>query len=112
MAFNKNDILAIRTVIDEYACCMVGELADICSLSLEAVFTILKEKLELRQICAHWILHLLSDQQKQEQVRIATELLKIYEHCNDRQLFEIVTGVEMWVTVFEPDRKKTQQNVG
>ena len=95
--------------MDEDARYTVEELANICGLSSGAVFNILKEKLKLRKICAQWIPHLLTDHQKQERVRIATELLAVYEHCNERRLFDIVTGDETWVSFFEPDGKENNK---
>lgn len=60
-------------------------LARITNLLLARVHGILKKKnLKLRRINARWIPHLLSDEQKKVRVKIAKELLKLYQYIPKR----------------------------
>lgn len=60
-------------------------LARITNLLLARVHGILKKKnLKLRGINARWIPHLLSDEQKKVRVKIAKELLKLYQYIPKR----------------------------
>ena len=49
--------------------------------------------------------HLLTDEQKQSQVRLALQIIKKYDKCDPRCLEEIVTGDETWIYHFQPDSK-------
>ena len=69
------------------------------------VFTILKEKLKLQKICAHWIPHLPTPEQKKDCVEKASVLLSRFKNRDSRRLREVVTGDETWLYFFEPDNK-------
>ncbi|XP_061178417.1 histone-lysine N-methyltransferase SETMAR-like [Saccostrea echinata] len=83
----------------------VEEIADLTNINSSAVFRILKENLKLRKVCARWVPHLLSEEQKRIRVEMASQLLTIYEDCDQRRINEIVTGDETWIYFFEPETK-------
>ena len=80
----------------------IEELSDIHSSS---VSKILRERLGLRNICARWVPHLLTDDQKQSQVRLASQVIEKYDKCDPCRLEEIVTGDETWIYHFQPNSK-------
>ena len=49
--------------------------------------------------------HLLTDEQKQSQVRLASQVIEKYDECDPCHLEEIVTGDETWIYHFQPDSK-------
>ena len=49
--------------------------------------------------------HLLTDEQKQSRVRLASPVIEKYDKCDPRRLEEIVTGDETWIYHFQPDSK-------
>ena len=53
--------------------------------------------------------HLLSQAEKDRRVKIASELLQIYDGCDDKRLCEIVTGNETWISFFEPEGKENNK---
>ena len=59
----------------------------------------------LHKICARWVPHLLTDEQKQSLVRLASQFIEKYDKCDQRRLEEIVTGDETWIYNFQPDSK-------
>ena len=59
----------------------------------------------LRKICVRWVLHLLTDEQKQSRVRLASQVKEKYDKCDPSHLQEIVTGDETWIYHFQPDSK-------
>ena len=65
----------------------------------------LKEKLKLQKICARWIPHLLTPEQKKDRVEKAPVLLSRFKNRDSRRLREVVTGDETWLYFFEPDNK-------
>ena len=66
---------------------------------------ILRKRLGLRKICTRWVPHLLTDEQKQIRVRLASQFIEKYDKCDPRRLEEIVTGDETWIYHFQPDSK-------
>ena len=42
-------------------------------------------------------------------MKIALELLQIYDGCDDKSLCEILTGDETWISFFEPERKENNK---
>ena len=67
--------------------------------------TILKKRLDLRKVCARWVPHLLTQEQKTQRLKCARELLKTYKGCNSRVISNLLTGDETWVHMFEPQRR-------
>ena len=59
--------------------------------------TILKKCLDQRKVCARWVPHLLSEEQKTQCLKCARELLKTYKGCKSRVIFNLLTGDETWV---------------
>ena len=49
--------------------------------------------------------HLLTDEQKQSRVRLASPVIEKYDECDPGRLKEIVTGVETWIYHFQPFSK-------
>ena len=56
--------------------------------------TILKKRLDLRKVCARWVPHLLTEEQKTQRLKCARELLKTYKGCNSRGISSLLTGDE------------------
>ena len=83
----------------------MDEISESLSSNSSAVFIILKQRLGLRKICARWVPRLLSQAEKDRRMKIASELLQIYDGCDDKCLCEIVTGDETWISFFEPEAK-------
>ena len=48
---------------------------------------------------------LLTDEQKQSLVRLASQVIEKYDKCDPHRLEEIVTGDETWIYHFQPDSK-------
>ena len=108
-AFTENDVTAVKNLIDEDAHYTIEEISETLNINSGAVFVILKQRLKLRKISARWVPHLLSQEEKDRRVKIASELLQIYDGCDDRRLFEIVTGDETWISFFEPEGKENNK---
>ena len=74
-------------------------MEELSGIHSSSVLKILRERLELHKI------HLLSDEQKQSQVRLASQVIEKYDKCDPHQLEEIVTGDETRIYHFQPDSK-------
>ena len=87
----------------ELRCAIVKDIAG-TGISEGSVQTILKKRLDLRKVCAGWVPHLLTEEQKTQHLKCARELLKTYKGCNSWVISNLLTGDETWVHMFEPQR--------
>ncbi|GFS24224.1 dihydroorotate dehydrogenase (quinone), mitochondrial [Elysia marginata] len=97
---NDQTIASMKKDIDEDPHISVQELRDTNGLSYGTVHTIIIEHLRMKKVCAQWIPHLLTVDQKRERVRCATELLNIFERHGPKRLSNMVTGDETWFPFF------------
>ena len=101
----EKNVAAVKTLIEEEAPYTVQEIEELSGIHSSSVFKILREQLGLCKICAPWVPHLLTDEQKQSRVRLALQVIEKYDKCDPRHLEEIVTGDETWIYHFQPNSK-------
>ena len=75
-AFTENDVTAMKNLIDEDARYTTEEISETLIINSVAVFVILKQRLKLCKVSAWWVPHLLSQEEKDRRVKIASELLQ------------------------------------
>ena len=100
----KANIAAVKIVVEQDARLSVKDIASCTGISEGSVQTILKKRLDLGKVCARWVPHLLTEEQK-TCLKCARELLKTYKGCNSRVISNLLTGDETWVHMFEPQRR-------
>ena len=101
----KANIAAVKIVVEQDARLSVKDTARCTGISEGSVQTILKKRLDLRKVCAWWVPHLLTEEQKTQRLKCARELSKTYKGCNSRVISNLLTGDETWVHMFEPQRR-------
>ena len=101
----KANIAAVKIVVDKDVRLSVKDITSCTGISEGSVQTILKKRLDLRKVCARWVPHLLTEEQKTQRLKCARELLKTYKGCNSRVISNLLTGDETWVHMFEPQRR-------
>ena len=104
-ASRKEIISKIKEIIEEDVRSTVCDIARKVGISLSTVHLILKKHLKVRTISARWVPHLLTDEQKRQQVKVAKKLLQMFPKYDKKQFANFVTGDETWVHYFEPLRK-------
>ena len=92
-------------MVEQDARLTVKDIASCTGLSEGSEQTILKKRLDLRKVCARWVPHLLTVEQKTQRLKYARELLKTYKGCNSRVISNLLTVDETWVHMFEPQRR-------
>ena len=60
----QKNVATVKTLIEEDACYTMQEIEELSGIHLSSVLKILRERLGLRKICAHWVPHLLTDRNK------------------------------------------------
>lgn len=101
----KEKIAQVKALVDDDRNITVALLSEECGISVGSVSTILHEHLQLRKICARWVPHMLSQEQKQERVRCSREFLEQFAGQSNRRLSDIVTGDEKWFYYFQVPHK-------
>ena len=102
----KANIAAVKIVVEQDAQLPVKDIASCTGISEDSVQTIyLKKRLDLRKVCARWVPHLLTEEQKTQHLKCARELLKTYKGCNSLVISNLLTGDETWVHMSEPQRR-------
>ena len=96
----EKNIATVKTLIEEDAHYTVQEIEELSGIHSSSVLKILRERLGLCKICTRWMPHLLNDEQKQSQVRLASQVIEKYDKCDPCRLEEIVTGDETWIYQF------------
>ena len=81
------------------------ELSAATGLSTTSVFRILTNDLEKRKICARWVPHCLTVEQKQKRLDIATLLKQRCDVEGQDFLHRIIAIDETWIRDFEPEMK-------
>ena len=101
----EKNVATVKKLIEEDARYTMQEIEELSGIHPSSVLKILRERLGLRKICAGWVPHLLTDEQKQSRVRFASQVIEKYDKCDPRHLEEIVTGDETWIYHFQPNSK-------
>ena len=60
----------------------------------------------LRKVCARWVSHTLTDDQKQHRLQYCRRLLKRFEEDRSRRVFDIITGDESCFYHYDPEVKE------
>ena len=101
----EKNVATVKTLIEEDARYTLQEIEELSGIHSSSVLKILRERLGVRKICARWVPHLLTDEQKQSRVRLASQVKEKYNNFDPRHLEEIITGDEPWIYHFQPDSK-------
>ena len=101
----KANIAAVKIVVKQDARLSVKDIASCTGISEGNVQTILKKRLDPRKVCARWVPHLLTEEQKTQRLKCDQELLKTYKGCNSWVISNLLTGDETWMHMFEPQRR-------
>ena len=74
-AMNKTSIELVKCAIEEDPHITIQGLADTHNLSTGTVHTIIHNELHMKKVCAKWVPHLLTEDQKKQRVACATKML-------------------------------------
>lgn len=80
-------------------------LEDETGISHERIVHILHNELELKKVCAKWVPHKLSADQKEKRVEISKQLLEVLEKGYNN----IITGDETWMYFFTVSNKESNK---
>ena len=74
--FTKPNIAVVKIVVEQDALLSVKDIVSCTGISEGSVQTILKKHLDLRKVCARWVPHLLTEEQKTQCLKCARNFWK------------------------------------
>lgn len=98
-------VAAVKALVEEDGRYTVKYMANSVGISEGSVHEILSKKLGLKKVCARWVPHLLTKDQKKMRVMCSRKLLKDFKKFDTRTISNMLTGDETWVYMFEPQRR-------
>ena len=101
----RKNVSAVKALVEEDGRYTVEEIANKVGISEGSAHTILTQNLGMKKVCARWVPHLLTTDQKKQRVDCSRKLLKKFKNCDDRVISNLLTGDETWVYMFEPQRR-------
>ena len=101
----KANTAVVKILVEQDARLSVKDIASCTGIPEDSVQTILKKHLDLRKVCARWVPHLLTEEQKTQRLKCAQEFLKTYKGCNSRVISNLLIGDEILVHMFESQRR-------
>ena len=84
----------------------VKEIADVLGISKERVGYILHKELNMRKLCARWVPHLLTIDQKRIRMRISQACLDRFHQNKMDFKRRFITVDETWIHHYTPERKE------
>ena len=97
---------SVKQIVDEDPRISLEQIAYILQSTSSSVYRCLKYKLGYTKVCARWIPHMLTEENKRQRVAFSREQLRKFDQQDKRRLDEIITGDETWIYFYEPERKQ------
>ena len=76
ISVTKANVAAVKIVVEQDARLSVKDIASCIGISEGNVQTILKKRLDLRKVCARWVPHLLTEEQKTHPLNVPRNFWK------------------------------------
>lgn len=104
-AVTPENIDRVRELLEEKPRVTYEEIEQSVGIGKQATYTILHDHLKARKICARWIPHILTPDEKEVRVDWCRSMISKYENTNMWQRSDIVTGDETWIYQYDPETK-------
>jgi histone-lysine N-methyltransferase SETMAR len=84
----------------------VGEIAETICISKERVEYILHEELDMKKLCARWVLRLLTADQKRTRMKISEQCLECFNKNKTDFMRRCITMDETWIQHYTSESKQ------
>lgn len=105
-ATSDENVKKVEKLVLEDARIKLQTLAEMTSLSVGTIHTIMHDHLNLSKVSARWVPRMLTAPQKQVRVECCKEFLELCGENSSNILDRIVTGDETWVHHYDPESKQ------
>lgn len=105
---HARNIDSVRSLIESDGHLTVREIQYWTGIPKSSVQMILKHDLHLRKICARWVPHKLTDDQKRDRVDKAHQMLELFNGPSGNLILRsLTTGDETWISFFTVGSKQS-----
>ena len=98
----EQTIDARRKIIEDHPHSTHQPIETILGISSTPINSIIHDFLNLRKVCARWVLYILTDDQKQLRLQFCCHSLKRFEESQSRHVFEIIINDESCFYHYDP----------
>jgi [histone H3]-lysine36 N-dimethyltransferase SETMAR len=105
-AVNEQTIAQVDKLIRGDRRLRVKDIMTAVNIGAHAADEIIHERLRFNKVCARWVPHHLTDDNKEMRLSICQDLFERYDKEGEQFLRRIITGDETWVHQFEPENKQ------
>ena len=105
-SLTEQTIDAVRKIIEDDPHSTNQQIETILGISSTPINSRIHDYLNLRKVCVRWVLHTLTDDQKQLQLQFCLHSLKRFEEDRSRRVFDIITGDEFCFYHYDPELKE------
>ena len=99
----EQTIDAVRKTIEDDPHSTYQQIEAMLGISSTIINSIIHDYLNLRKVCARWVPHTLTDDQKQLRVQFCHHSLKRFEEGRFHRVFNIITGNEACFYRYDPE---------
>lgn len=99
------NIEAVRSLIEKDRPVTYREIASELGISMTSINKILHKHLKVRKLCARWIPHLLTEEEKRTRVLWCTNMIAKFHGGASKSVFNILTSDESWIYQYDPETK-------
>jgi len=100
------NIERMRKLVEEDPRITYEMIEETVGISAPSIHTILHDHLQMSKICARWVPHFLTNENKKARVEFCLRMLQLFSDGESRNVGNILTGDETWVYAYEPLRKQ------
>lgn len=104
-AVHNENVTKVRTLLLSQPHLTVRALAEELRIGKDAVRTILTQRMNRRKVCARFVPHMLTDEQKQIRLSCYQDFIETAD-SDSNFLKTIVTGDESWCFMYDPQTKR------
>lgn len=105
-AVTEENIFTVRDLLEANPHITTRQILCLVNISSGSLETILHEHLKVRKLCARWVPHRLSMEQKTRRVDFCRFMLEKYEKADRRRLAEVYTEDETWLYYYDVPLKR------
>ena len=102
----EQTIDVLRKIIEDDLHSICQRIEAILGISSTAINSIIHHYLNLRKVCARWVPHTLTDDQKQFRLQFCRHSIKRLEEGRSRCVFDIIIGDESCFYHYDPELKE------
>lgn len=100
-----SNINIIEDLIHDDPHITIESIQQVVPISIGSIENILHNEIFVRKVCAKWVPHVLTDENKQKRVEISKQLLRYF----DNGFKNIITGDETWLHFFTVSSKEANK---